>query len=208
VSAEKKRPGRPRVEGLTERRSEEILAVATRVFAKKTFRGTDVQEIADLVGVGKGTIYRYFHSKDELFLAAVSRLMERLDDVIDPIVRSEASARERLEQIVESWMAFFDADPDMVELLIQERAEFRDRGQLTFFDYRRRLLEEAPDLTRELAEEGVLRHDPDDKRYEDILCELLYGLLFTWHFTGCDDPLEERSEVVRDILFHGILKPA
>jgi AcrR family transcriptional regulator len=43
---------------------------ATSVFTQG-FATADVQEIANKTGVGKGTIYRYFPSKEELFLAAV-----------------------------------------------------------------------------------------------------------------------------------------
>ena len=46
-----------------------ILEQAIRTFAELGFRGADVQVIADRAGVGKGTVYRYFHSKEDLFWA-------------------------------------------------------------------------------------------------------------------------------------------
>ena len=65
-----------------QRRQEEILDVAARVFAERGFPGTDVQEIADELEVGKGTIYRYFPTKRKLFLAAVDRAMRRLREEV------------------------------------------------------------------------------------------------------------------------------
>ena len=63
-----KRPGRPKDEGLAARRCKEILDVAARLFAARGYQNTDVQVVADELGVGKGTVYRYFPSKRELFL--------------------------------------------------------------------------------------------------------------------------------------------
>src|SRR5262252_186099 len=75
--------GRPKVEGLAERRREEILAAATRIFARLGYPGTDLQIVADRLGVGKGTVYRYFPSKEALFLAAADRGMTLLKGRID-----------------------------------------------------------------------------------------------------------------------------
>ena len=61
-------------------RDEGILQVATQVFAAKGFRNTDVQEIADLLRIGKGTIYRAFGTKEELFFATVDHGMRKLSE--------------------------------------------------------------------------------------------------------------------------------
>ena len=44
-----------------------ILEAAARVFGEKGFHQATVEEIAKEAGVGKGTIYQYFDSKDEIF---------------------------------------------------------------------------------------------------------------------------------------------
>ena len=64
------------------RREEEILEAATKFFAECGYSEADTQTLADRLGVGKGTIYRYFPSKRELFLAAVDRLIHQLHESI------------------------------------------------------------------------------------------------------------------------------
>lgn len=72
------------------RREEEILEAAAIYFAECGYSEADTQTLADRLGVGKGTIYRYFPSKRELFLAAVDRLMLQLDDTISmPSTKSQ-----------------------------------------------------------------------------------------------------------------------
>src|SRR5262249_57454593 len=65
-----KKPGRPQDPARRERRREEILEAAARLFAEHGYSETDTQGLADLLQVGKGTLYRYFRTKRELFLAA------------------------------------------------------------------------------------------------------------------------------------------
>jgi len=87
MKATAKRPrGRPKDEALVAMRQEQILDAAALVFAKHGFRNTDVQYVADALQVGKGTIYRYFPSKEALFLAAVDRGMRRLTERFEAII--------------------------------------------------------------------------------------------------------------------------
>lgn len=201
----KGKPGRPKDEGLAERRREEILVVATEVFARQGLRGTDVQEIADRCEIGKGTVYRYFPSKDELFLATVHRVNARLTDSLREVIRQELAPIERLERLIERFLSFFEENPDFVEVLIQERAAFRERGRLTFFDYRDALHEELGSYHDELAATGRLRH-PDRKPKDNAVSELLYGTILTLRFTGQDVSAQDKREQFIDTLLNGILK--
>jgi AcrR family transcriptional regulator len=60
-------PRRPSQE-LKARRESEILEAAAAVFAERGFRGTRIADVAARAGLGKGTIYEYYRSKEDLFL--------------------------------------------------------------------------------------------------------------------------------------------
>src|ERR1700748_2182289 len=108
-------------------RREEILDAATKLFATQGFTDTDTQQLADTLGVGKGTLYRYFPSKRELFLAAADRGMRRLCEYIDESVAAIEDPPARIAQVVRSYLTFFDNHPELCELLIHERAMFKER---------------------------------------------------------------------------------
>jgi AcrR family transcriptional regulator len=201
--------GRPRDEGLAERRREEILEAATRVFAERSIRGTDVQEIANRVGVGKGTIYRYFPSKDELFLATVRRGLDALHGTLDGILREDAPPRARLEKVFRTFLGFFEERPELVEVLVQERAAFRERGRMTFFETCDAMFAgpASAAFQQELREAGILRHDPGDPHDRETVSEILYGLLFTTRFTGRPRAPGARTDAILDLLFHGLVHP-
>lgn len=80
----KRQPGRPCDKALQQRRCEAILKVAAGLFARHGYTATDVQWIADALRISKGTVYRYFPSKEKLFLAAVERGIHRLHGPLTP----------------------------------------------------------------------------------------------------------------------------
>src|ERR671938_456858 len=81
---------------LAARRREEILDAAAQLFAERGYSETDTQELAERLGVGKGTLYRYFPSKRDLFLAAADRVMRRLRQHVDECVNGVEEPFERI----------------------------------------------------------------------------------------------------------------
>src|SRR4051812_36477614 len=117
--------GRPVDAALQERRREEILDQATKVFAQRGYPNTDVQDIADPLRISKGTVYRYFPSKERLFLAAVERGVKQLQVHIDRAVEPVEDPVDRMAVAARTYLEFFAQNPQLAELFVQERAEFR-----------------------------------------------------------------------------------
>ena len=59
-----------------------ILAAATAVFAERDFHQVLVSEVASRAGVGKGTVYLYFPTKDHLHRGALEQSLERVADEV------------------------------------------------------------------------------------------------------------------------------
>jgi AcrR family transcriptional regulator len=205
MNAENHKPrGRPRDAEHTAQRRDEILIAATRLFARHGFPGADVQLLADELGIGKGTIYRYFPSKRELFLAAVDSGMRRLTDRIDNAVAACAEPLERMRTGVRNYLAFFVENPDLVELFIQERAEFRDRETPTYFIWRERNFKRWMVEMAALMDTGRIRRLPVE-RITQVIGDLLYGTMFTNYFARRRVPVEQQAADIIDLTFRGIL---
>lgn len=200
-----KPPGRPRDKALALRRSEEILDAAVQLFAEHGYRQADVQVLADQLGVGKGTVYRYFASKEKLFLAAVDRSMQRARDEIEAAVGQQGDCLDQMSTAVRTYLAYFDSHPEVVELLIQERAEFKDRQKSTYFVYEEAGRKERRQRLKQLMADGRMRRMPVDPVI-DVVNNLLYGAMFTNYFAGRRKPFEQQAEEIVDIVFHGILQ--
>lgn len=196
--------GRPVDSELQERRRSQILDAATIVFAERSFADADVQEIADKTGVGKGTIYRYFPSKEELFLAAVDHGMKNLKLAVDSAADSTKPPLERIAAGVLAYLTFFDEHPEIVELLVQERAYFRDRKKPTYFVHRDASMGPWRDLFRDLIRTGVVR-ELSVEHITDFISDLLYGMMFTNYFAGRKSTPDAQCRDALDVFFRGIL---
>ena len=197
-------PGRPIDPERRQQRREEILRVATKLFARHGFADTDVQVIADRLHVGKGTVYRHFASKEELFLAVVDRGMQQLKQTVDAATSQTGQSLEKVAVGIRAYLTFFDEHPEIVELLIHERALFRDRRKPTYFVHRESNVGQWRALFSELIGAGVIRDTPVE-RITDVISGLLYGTMFTNFFAGRAKPLANQCQDILDIVFRGLL---
>ena len=185
-------------------RREQILDAATKLFAELGYADTDTQLIADRLRVGKGTLYRYFPSKRDLFLAAADRGMRKLCQYIDDAIAPIQDPPERIAVVVRSYLNFFAEHPELCELLIHERALFKDRKKPTYIEYREANRERLRMLYRSYIAEGQIR-DMSVDRILDVLGDLLYGTMFTNYFSGRQKTVEEQTRDILDVVFYGIL---
>jgi AcrR family transcriptional regulator len=189
---------------LAQRRREEILDAAARLFAERGYSETDTQELIDELGVGKGTLYRYFSSKRELFLAAADRVMTRLRAAVDQATAAVEDPIERVAAAVRAFLGYCSEHPEFVELLVQERAQFRDRKKPTYFVHREAHVQRWRDFYRSLIGAGRIRDIPVE-HITDVVSMLLYGCLFTNYFHAIERRPIDQADAILDILFGGIL---
>lgn len=185
-------------------RREAILNAATSLFSECGYNDADTQALAERLGVGKGTLYRCFASKRELFLAAVDRAMRQLRERIQGSTERVEDPLARVVEGVRAYLEFFADHPEYVELLMQERALFKDRKKPTFFEYRDRQADLWRTLYRGLIEAGRVRDMPVD-RIRDVIGQLLYGTVFTNYFAGPQKTPESQAREIIDVVFRGIL---
>ena len=94
------KPGSERVRLRNEARRTEILRAAARVFRRLGLADAGMREIAQEAGLSPGNLYHYFSGKDQILLFCQERTLERLLAAADRARRSDASASERLRQVL------------------------------------------------------------------------------------------------------------
>jgi AcrR family transcriptional regulator len=185
-------------------RQEEILDTATALFAEHGFSDAVTQALANRIGVGKGTIYRHFPSKRALFLAAADRVMVKLRERICEQTGGVEDGLARVEKAISAFLSFFAEHPAYVELLIQERAYFKDRQQPTYFEHREVNALRWKQLYRDLMDQGRIREMPVE-RITMVLSNVVYGIMVTNLFSGQPKPSAVQAREILDIVFFGIL---
>jgi len=106
--------------------SDLILDAADRLLARYGYRKMTMDDIAQEVGIGKGTIYLHFKSKEEIALARVDRIVDRLNERLRAIADSNGSAAARLRRMLLERVLFrFDSVQHYTESLSDVLAAIR-----------------------------------------------------------------------------------
>lgn len=95
-----------------EQRREEIIRAATTVFFEKGLQTATMDEIADAAELSKGTIYLYFKSKEDLYLAVTSVGFDILSEMFETTIAASASTVEALQKLTDTYYAFFTEHRD------------------------------------------------------------------------------------------------
>lgn len=198
-----KKRGRPDDPELVTRRQTQLLDVAGHAFAEHGYANTDVQLVADMAGVGKGTVYRYFENKEALFLAAVDDAMGRLNESLMAIAQHTSDPLEMMALAVHGYLRFFDQHPHCVELLIQERAFFRERTKPTYYQHMEANIGPWRVMLQSLIDEGRVRKLPVD-RVTAVISDMLYGTMFTNYFARREISLQDQFRDILDLTIRGV----
>ncbi|MEP6707325.1 MAG: helix-turn-helix domain-containing protein [Pyrinomonadaceae bacterium] len=103
-----------------------ILDAADRLLARYGYRKMTMDDIAQEVGIGKGTIYLHFKSKEEIALARVDRIVNRLNERLREIALSSGSPADRLRRMLLERVLFrFDSVQHYTESLTDVLAAIR-----------------------------------------------------------------------------------
>jgi AcrR family transcriptional regulator len=202
-------PGRPEDPALKARREGEILAAAARLFAERGYADTQMQTIADHLGVGNGTVYRYFRTKEALFLATVERGLAELTAEMDAVMAGDAEPFDQMRQAIVTYLRFFHRRPEMAELFIQERAAFRHHHRPLYFvsmDTDEHDCKHAEFFAR-LKGAGLVRDMPPE-RFFNVIADLLYGIVLTNLLSGRSVDPDAQADDVLDVILCGVLSDA
>lgn len=190
--------GRPPTPGLRER----ILAAAVHVFAHRPFHEVHVEDVAQEAGVAKGTVYRYFPNKEELYLASLFQGIDELQAELHRVAAAEADPVQRLRALVQALLRFFWGR-DLFFLLLHRSEEGRDAPNVRAWLVRRRSFAQ---LIADTLDEGIAMRKirPIDVR---VATESVLGMLRGVHrYRTTGDTPEASASAVLDIFLHGVLE--
>ncbi len=187
-----------------------ILETATGLFARYGFSKTSLDDIAATAQIAKGTVYYYFSSKEELFMAAVEQKAECYFDLLrqhlDAVQGFEAKLHEFLRAPIK---VIFEYMPVLIESLRNLPLAYQEQMQEFKQRNRQRMLEMLREIIQIGYDEGVL----SQKLTVDRLCEVLidWYLMGDTSLSSVDMPqlvarMERDHEIIIQLILYGILK--
>jgi AcrR family transcriptional regulator len=171
ISVERSPRGRPPTPFLRER----IVASATRLFSKTDFADVTIDEVAAHARVGKGSVYRQFNSKEELYAAVVIGGFIQLQEEIRVALQTSESLDDQISTIVNHTLHFYWTRQQFFELLRKPRSVPR-RVVRHFRAERERLLLLICDVLKAAAERGTVRRELDAQLAAEALLGSIRGI--------------------------------
>lgn len=165
---------------LVERRKEQILAAARQIFAQNGFRRTRIDQIAQNLNIGKGTIYRYFKDKKSLFLAVFEQGMAQLRQAFQTNVEPIIDPKNKLSAAVRTYFGFFENNRDLIEIMMQVRSEFKEDYRCIFLALYSDYIVKIQENLRNGVKMRVFR-EMDVERTAEAISATLQGVLQSFY---------------------------
>ena len=185
-----------------------ILDATDRLLARFGYRKMTVEDIAAEAGIGKGTIYLHFSSKEEVVLSHIDRIVERLQERLKEIAGSDATAAERLRLMLLTRVLFrFDSIQHYTKSLNDLLAVLRPgllARRAQYFDAEAQIFAHVLTAGRDAGEFSF----DDEHATAHALLQATNGLLpYSLSTTelGAREEVEQRTADVANLMLRGVL---
>jgi len=185
-----------------------ILDATDRLLARFGYRKMTVEDIAAEAGIGKGTIYLHFNSKEEVVLSHIDRIVDRLNDRLREITVSDVATEERLRQMLLTRVLFrFDSIQHYTQSLNDLLAALRPgllKRRAQYFDAEAQIFAEVLTAGRKSGELSF----NDEYTTAHALLQATNGLLpYSLSTTelGERKEVEQRTADVANLMLSGLL---
>jgi AcrR family transcriptional regulator len=196
-----------------------ILESAVTEFAGKGFSEANINVIAKNAGISIGSMYNYFESKENLFLAVVDYGYKELENALSTVDLGKGDIFDKFEMLIRIAQQFSKQHPELNQIYLDlasqglfhlSRKLSRQVESITAFFYR--------SLMKEAKNQGLIAHDIDEYVTSFCLDNLMLLLQFSYSseyykermkiFAGAD-ALENDEKIVRGMMrfIRGALAP-
>lgn len=190
-------------------RQQEILKAARELFAAKGFRETTLDEIAQKAEFGKGTLYNYFASKEDIFHALIDQLIGDSIAMAHQCASSGGDVRAKLTQYARSSMESIRNNGELFHAIVEEL----HRGRKTEAARLQDILKRSRTVATIIG--AVLQTEMDAGRirkgeltdYVTMLDDMIRGIAsrqILLHGTLSPDELDRQADLIVSILLDGI----
>jgi len=187
-------------------KEEAIIAAASTLFPVKGFHATTMEDIAQEAGIGKGTIYEYFRSKEELFQQMILEGLNRYANMVEEGLQKGTTPEEKLREFVRVNTRFFQQHQHMYRMISSEMDQPIHPAcdvKEHLLRIRKWLLKRLEDILKEGMKEGTFA---EGNTY--YLAAILIGMTVQMSFSQLDEEkenLEEYGDLIIHTFLHGIM---
>lgn len=136
----------------------ELVAAARRVFSERGFHDATMEEIAQIAGVAKGTIYIYYPSKQAAYWAALEEGILGMIEATRRSMQAAATVEAKIRTFIECKVGYFDENRDFFKIYFSEFGYSLAYPARIRKQFRELYIQQAR-ILREVLEEGIRHHE-------------------------------------------------
>ncbi len=191
---------------VTEFRCTEILDAARKVFAEKGFSETTMDQVAERAGIAKGTLYLYFRSKRDMYMAALAQGIRSLNEDSRLKVEAASGVREKLRAFIATRVGYFEQHRDFFLIYHAEIGNLRIQPAPNEGEISELYLEQAQmleEVLRTAVAAGEIRDlRPDATAF--TVCDMTRGVIVQRMLGWSRTELEDDTRNLIELIWRGI----
>jgi AcrR family transcriptional regulator len=185
-----------------EKRRRNILAAAEELFARSSYDAVQMDDIARQAKVGKPTIYRYFTSKDELFLEVFRTALQQLQRQLSAVLATDLTPTAALDEIFRISFSLLGNQVSALRLLTDGQPSLIVRWREEFDRYRLFLVS----MFRQVIERGMVMGEFRTVDM-DMVPPMLVGMIRGGLMSVSDNPARQQmSAAAIDLVLASLRK--
>lgn len=170
------------------RREGEVVQAAIEVFSAKGYKAATIQDVADKVGMLKGSLYYYIDSKEHLLVKIYERINEGAAAILRTSAARELPALDRLQQFVQSYLQFVFANHELMTLYAGEWTQLTGDYRAAVLAQRAEFDDVIRGLIRAAQAEETVAADLDDRHAAYFLLSAVNAVTAWYRPDGADPP--------------------
>lgn len=180
-------------------RDQDILEAAIHIFAEKGYVGSSLQEVADAVGLMKGSLYHYISSKESLLYRMFQEAHEQANLIISEVDAKNLGPEQRLREFVRSLTVFYVINQERASIYFRESRHLTGQDRETVKLQQRAFRAHARSLIEDVHKAGLTRSDLDIRIASYFLLTAVNGIhifLQAQHGAKAAQTADEISDLV------------
>ena len=187
----------------------QILEAGEKLFAKKGFYPTTMEEVARAAGLAKGTIYLHFDDKRDLFFSIIEKKLDILLEKIEKEMRKDEFPSQRIKLAIGIHLRFLEENRDFFKIMqalpesLKQEMERKLKGRV--IEKQSRYVEILDQLIRKGIRNQEIK-SLDSRKLAVILVGMMHSLTIYWISRKEKGSLSQDDSLVWQVLWEGIKK--
>lgn len=184
-------------------RHAQIIDAAIKLFRKKNYHGTSMQDIADVVGINRGSLYHYINSKEEVLFNIINRTISRFNEELVKIQAEDLPATEKLRKSIYYHVQHLAKYQPEHAIMMEDTKQLPEGYQEKI----RSIQKQYEEIFQNIIEEGIQKEEFREMHPKITFAILgMMNWIYRWYSVQGELTPDEIAVVFEDLILNGLSK--